>query len=105
MLKLVKKKHEQIKSIFEAENFFFFFKKMKYRFIFLLKVYLQKHDLNTVKVDYCDMIGCSIRVCNFIILKSSIKILYILLEPSVCEVSPTSNEISPILKARSNFHR
>ena len=33
--------------------------------MFLLKIYLQKNDLNTVKVIFCDAIGCSNRAYNF----------------------------------------
>ena len=30
--------------------------------MFLLKIYLQKNDLNTFKVIFCDVIGCSIEL-------------------------------------------
>ena len=44
--------------------------------IFPLKIYLQKNDLNTVKV--IDVTRCSIRVYNFILLiKSNIEIFRI----------------------------
>ena len=49
----------------------------KKRFIFLLKVYLQKHDLNTVNAFFCDVIECSIGMHIFIFFKDSIKILHI----------------------------
>ena len=50
--------------------------------VFLLKIYLQKNDLNAIKVIFHDVIGCSIGVSNFILLKSSIKIYYIANIPS-----------------------
>ena len=40
------------------------------------KIYLQTNDLNTVKVIVCDVSRYSIKIYNFILLKSSIKILY-----------------------------
>ena len=46
-------------------------------FIFLLKISVKKNDQNTVKVIFNDVIGCSIGVYNFIILKSSLKTFYI----------------------------
>ena len=50
--------------------------------LFLLKTYLKLNDLKTVKVIFCDAIGCSIGVYNFILLKSSIEIFYI---PNILE--------------------
>ena len=52
---------------------------------------LQKNDLNTVKVIFCDLIGDSIGVYNFVLLKSSIKIFYIPGEPSFNEIYPNIN--------------
>ena len=43
------------------------------------KIYLQKNDLNRVKVSFCDVIECSIGVYYFILLKSSIVKLYCIL--------------------------
>ena len=57
---------------------------MIYKFIF--KIYSQKNDLDTVKVIFCDIIGCSIRVYNFMLLKSSIKIFYIHNIPNLREL-------------------
>ena len=42
--------------------------------IYLVKMYLQRMT-RTPSVIFCDVIRCSIRVHNFILLKSSIKIL------------------------------
>ena len=56
----------------------------------------QKNDLNTVKVIFYDVIGDSIGVYNFILLKSSIKTFYIPGEPSF-------NEIYPIINVRSRL--
>ena len=38
-----------------------------YHFIFLLKRYYKKNDLNTVKIIFCNVIGCSIGVYNFLL--------------------------------------
>ena len=43
----------------------------------LLEIYLEKNDLDTVKVILYDVFGCSIGVHNFILLKGGIKIFYI----------------------------
>ena len=42
-----------------------------------LKNLLTKDDLNTVKANFCDIIGCSIRVYKFMLLKNSIDMCYI----------------------------
>ena len=46
----------------------------------------------------------SVGVYNFILLKGSIKIFYISNEPSIHEMSPPFNEISPVTNIKSNFH-
>ena len=43
--------------------------------ISFLTIYLQMSDLNIVKIIFCDVFGCSIRVCNFVLLNSIIRIL------------------------------
>ena len=43
---------------------------------------LQNNDLNTLKVIFCDVIGCSFGVCHCMILMNSIKIFYIPNAPS-----------------------
>ena len=40
---------------------------------------LEKNDLNIVKVIFCDVIRCFIRLYNFILLKSNIKIILVAL--------------------------
>ena len=42
-----------------------------------MEIYSQKNDLNTANVSFCDIIGCNIRVYNFILLRSSVKIFFI----------------------------
>ena len=56
----------------------------------------------SVKVIFCDVIGCSIGVYTFIVFKSSIEIFYIPNEPSAYETSPSFNEIPSIINVRSN---
>ena len=53
--------------------------------------------MNTVKVFFCDVTGCSIRVYNFILLKSSIKIFFILNIPNKGKLL-TSWEIFDIIR-------
>ena len=48
----------------------------------LLKIYLQKYTLNTSEVTFCDVIGSIIELNNLILLKSCIKMFYILNELS-----------------------
>ena len=43
--------------------------------ISFLTIYLQMNDLKIVRVIFCDVIGCSIRVCNFVLLSSVTRIL------------------------------
>ena len=50
---------------------------------FLLIIYLQKNDLDTMKVVFCDAIGYVIGIYNFTLLKGSTKIFYIPSELSV----------------------
>ena len=45
-------------------------------------MYLQKNNLNIVKVIFRDVVGCSIRVYNFILPNSSIKIFFTLNIPN-----------------------
>ena len=47
-----------------------------------LKIYLQKNNLNIAKVIFRDVVGCSIRVYNFILPNSSIKIFFTLNIPN-----------------------
>ena len=48
-----------------------------WRFVLPIKIHLQKNDLNTIKVIFCDIMVCVIGVYNFILLKSSfLNILY-----------------------------
>ena len=72
--------------------------------MFLLKICSQKNDLNTVKIVFCDVIRCAIWVFNFTLLKSSFKIYYVPNEQSIYKMSPSFNELSPIINIRSNFH-
>lgn len=77
-LKLVKK-DEQIKTILRLGSK----TKKKWNSNNLYAFYLQKKDLNTFKIIFCDVIRCSIGVHNFILFKGSIKILYVPNKPSV----------------------
>ena len=43
--------------------------------ISFLTIYLQMSDLNIVKIIFCDVFGCFIRACNFVLLNSIIRIL------------------------------
>ena len=42
--------------------------------MFLLKIYLQKNDLSTTKVIFCDVIRCFIGEYDFTFIKSNISI-------------------------------
>ena len=72
--------------------------------MFLLKICSQNNDLNTIKIVFCDVIRCAIWVFNFTLLKSSFKIYYVPNEQSIYKMSPSFNELSPIINIRSNFH-
>ena len=63
-------------------------------FMFLLTMYLLKNDLNTVKVIFYYVIGCSMVVYNFILLKSSIEIFYNI---------PQYSQLEKIIGDRVNF--
>ena len=52
--------------------------------IFLLKIYLQKNELNTVKVNFCDVIECSIGVYQK---QSSQGVLAKVFSCEFCEIS------------------
>ena len=43
--------------------------------ISFLTIYLQMNDLKIVRVIFCDVFGCSIRVCNFVLLSGVTRIL------------------------------
>ena len=49
-------------------------------------IYFPKHNLNTFKVFFCGVIGCSIAIYNFILRKCSIEILYIPNTPNYREL-------------------
>ena len=72
MLKLVKK-DEQIKTILRLGSK----TKKKWNSNNLYAFYLQKKDLNTFKIIFCDVIRCSIGVYILILLKAGIGIFYI----------------------------
>ena len=52
-------------------------KNEKLKWFMFLKIYSQRRDLNTARVIFCNVIRYSIKLYSFILLKSSIKILYI----------------------------
>ena len=62
---------KQIKTNQEAEKFKN--KNWNNDLYLSLKFIYKKNDLNTVKVIFCDLVGCSIEIYNFILLKSSFK--------------------------------